>query len=32
MLTVVIDTCIYGILVIDGYVCSRVYCILNPGQ
>ena len=25
MLTVIIGTCIYGILVIDGYLCSRVY-------
>ena len=27
MLTVTISTCINGVLVIDGYLCSRVYGI-----
>ena len=27
VLTVIIGTCVYGILVIDGYLCSQVYGI-----
>ena len=29
VLTVIIGTYVYGILVIDGYLCSRVYGIYN---